>query len=291
MTTTSTHDEADVRRMFHDLLDHEPALHLEAGSAVRAGRRLRRRRQLTTGVLGLGVAGLATVGLVALVGNQADDGAVVTNDPSAPGGPDSPRQPAPEEEAQDEPLSLEGQELLGTIQASSPAGLTFDLYGPDESTPGGGTFLEGTVDDGAGPGRLSVYIIAEPGEQMLHPCDHPDFALGVGCNETVLVDGSILSVRDLAEVTDGSRMVDVMLTRPDGTGVSATSGNYTLMSPDEVQAAAEAAGEQVMPTTLGPDQEQEVPVTLGGPEVSRPDPVYTADQLSALVQAVYASTG
>lgn len=292
MTTTSTRDESDVRRMFHDLVDHEPSLNLEAGSAVRAGRRLRRRRQLTTGVLGVGVAGLATVGLVALVSHQAGDDDVVTNDPAAPGGPDSPRQPAPGEEvAPEEPLSAEARELLAVVEANSPAGLTFDLDGPAEPRPEG-TFVEGTVDDGAGPGWLSVYVTAEPGEQMLHPCDHPDFALGVACNETVLADGSILSVRDLAEVTDGSRSVAIMVTRPDGTGVSATAGNFTQMSSDELAAAEEqaAANEQAAAEAAEAGVEQDAPTTYG-PEISRPDPVYTADQLSTMVQAVYASLG
>lgn len=291
MTTASPTDGTDVRQLFDRMVGHEPPLGLDAGAALHAGRRLRRRRQMRTGLVG--VTAVVTVGAVGagLVVLPADDdqpgtmtaetaeGVLPVAALSSPGSPGA----APESAPQQEQLSRLGEQAMAAVRGASPAGWTFDLgeYGEADG-PGGGLMLDGTVDDGLGASRLLVALATQPGQQMLHPCGDADFtAGGAQCDETVLPDGSVLSVRGLTD-WDGIRTVVVVLTHPDGTGVTAESGNFQLATPQEVAELAEEEARRQAETGELP-----TPVTIETPmEAARPDPAYTTEQLTAVVEAV-----
>lgn len=270
---TPTLDSDDVRQVFDRLLADEPAMASGADTAARLGRRLRRRRQaryLAGG--GLGVGALLAVALVAWGGGDTSPATTETAAPdwqfvSSEGVPAAPGEPAADQ-------SDLARRMIDAIRASSPEGWTFDLR--EQTMPGvGDGWLDGTVDDGTGPGRLLVHVAREPGMVTLHPCEDPDFVQGGTCQETVLPDGSVLSVRGLVDF-DGVRYVDVSLAHPDGSGIGAESGNFVIPQVSE---------------PLGPGSD----IPEGGrvrlvPPTTRPDPAYTADQLADLVLAVDQAT-
>jgi hypothetical protein len=75
----------------------------------------------------------------------------------------------------------------------------------------------------------------------------------------------VLSLRDVID-SDGIKYIDVVLTHPDGGGVNAESGNFTIDWPPPSVATAQQKRDMI--------------------HVSRPDPTYTVDQLGQVVLAV-----
>jgi hypothetical protein len=148
--------------------------------------------------------------------------------------------------------------MLDAIRASSPAGWTFALT-PDRLD--GDWRLDGTADDGSGPGRLNVDVTARPGLLEAHPCSDPEFSQGVGCVERPLADGDLLVLRDVLD-QGGNKTIEAVLIHPDRSGVGAEAGNWITSG------------------TPG--------IASGGSleQVTRPDPLYTVVQLGWLVVAV-----
>ncbi|MDP9341325.1 MAG: hypothetical protein M3Q23_04260 [Actinomycetota bacterium] len=148
--------------------------------------------------------------------------------------------------------------MLTTIRAASPPHWTFDL------TPGrldGDWTLDGTVDDGSGPGRLMIDVTDAPGKLEAHPCSDPEFTQGAPCVEEQGVGGSLLVLRGVLD-QNGNKTIEVVLVRPDRSGIGAEAGNWIISG---------TSG-----NSGGGSNEQ----------VTRADPVYSVDQLGNLVQAV-----
>jgi hypothetical protein len=159
-------------------------------------------------------------------------------------------------------LTSTQERIRAVVVDASPAGWTFQM---GASRWEGWVGVEATADDGTGPGRLMIGVSTERGAQQVHPCRDPEFKSGLPCTESTLPDGSILSERALSD-HNGIKTIEVVLTHPDGTGVNAESGNFTLTWPPT----------QVMT----PEDKQNLL------HVSRPSPTYTIDQLVAVVRAV-----
>jgi len=250
--------DASLRDHLDRLVDDEPALGLDLATIVGDGRRLRRRRRLLAGASGAAaVAGvLAAVAIPLSLHSSGGTDRLRLAKPIQPAA-------APAEQS----LTPEQQRIADAIRAASPTTWTFEL-GADRWD--GSADVEGTADDGAGAGRLSVGLSTEPGAQQLHPCTDPEFRAGVGCHEQTLGDGSVLSVRDVVDYR-GIEYTDVALTHPDGTGVIAESGNFVIPWP--------------LPQVLTPEQKR------GLPHVSREAPTYTPEQLAKVVLSVDHATG
>jgi hypothetical protein len=256
--------ESDVvERVFDRVLSDEPAMHLQLGAVLMDGQRIRRRHRLayaavaTTMTLAAAGAGIA---YATHRTRPARVTAVVTPFvPLAGSAARAPRTPASS-------LTAQQQAIAAAIRGASPAGWTFEM-GADRWE---GTSVEGTADDGAGPGRLTVGISAGPdASQLLYPCRESEFAAGVSCTERVLPDGSVLSMRG-AFTHDGITALEAVLTHPDGSGVMAESGNFTLTWP--------------MPRVVTSAEEKRNLVHR-----SRSGPTYTTDQLARVVMAVSAA--
>ena len=147
--------------------------------------------------------------------------------------------------------------MLDAIRGSSSEGSRFALT-PDRLD--GDWTLDGNVDDDSGPGRLLVDVNVRAGMFEAHPCADPEFSQGVGCVERRLANGDLLVLRDVVDL-DGNKTIDVALIHPDRSGVAAEAGNWTISG------------------------------VLGGSpgsleQITRPDPLYTVDELGRLVLAV-----
>jgi hypothetical protein len=154
--------------------------------------------------------------------------------------------------------------MFDAVRASSPEGWTFTLEGDRLD---GDWSLDGAADDGHGPGRLLVNVTIRPGMLTAHPCSDPEFAMGGGCVERPLGDGDLLVLRDVVLDSAGLRTIEAVLIHPDRSGTGAEAGNWTLVLP------------------RGPLR----PSDRISPTVTRPEPVYTVEQLGRLVRAVDAA--
>lgn len=135
-------------------------------------------------------------------------------------------------------------------------------------TVAGAAQLDGTVDDGAGPGRLLV-VVSPPG--ATNPgdlCLDREFAQGGACARVRLGDGSVLYRRGLVGASNGVQTVVVYLEREDGSGVLLEAGNFRIEPPPVLVAG------QPRPT----------------PEITRDGPVLTLDDLDALARSVASAT-
>jgi Tol biopolymer transport system component len=153
--------------------------------------------------------------------------------------------------------------MLEAIRASSPAGWRFTL---DSDRLDGDWRLDGDVDDGSGPGRLYVDVTLRPGILEADPCADPEFRQGARCVRRPLPNGDLLVLRDVVADPGGMKTIEVVLVHPDRSGIGAEAGNWTIGAAD--------------PT---PSSQSEAPTPL---VVTRPDPLYTVDQLAQLVLAV-----
>jgi hypothetical protein len=82
--------------------------------------------------------------------------------------------------------------------------------------------------------------------------------------ERPLSNGDVLVLRAIVIDRGGMRTIDVVLIHPDGSGVAAETGNWTVTPQG------------------GPVSQDE----LASPEVTRADPLYTVEELGRLVLLV-----
>jgi len=153
--------------------------------------------------------------------------------------------------------------MLDAIRSSSPPGWLFALQ-PDRLD--GDWRMDGAVDDGSGPGRLFVVVTIRPGMIQAHPCTDMEFRQRGRCVERTLPGGDRLVLRDVVVEAGGMKTIVAVLVHPDGSGVSAEAGNWTI---DPLPSG----------TPVGQSD-------LTMPRVTRTDPPYTVEQLGRLVQAV-----
>jgi sugar lactone lactonase YvrE len=168
--------------------------------------------------------------------------------------PDHPRGAAPVR-----PLKGILGAMLGSVRDASPAGWRFELIGDRLD---GDWRLDGSADDGRGPGRLYVDVTTRAGMMEAHPCSDHEFRQGARCVERPLSNGDLLVLRAIVTGRGGMRTIDVVLIHPDGSGVAAETGNWTLTPQG------------------GPVSQHE----LASPEVTRADPLYTVEELGRLVR-------
>ena len=157
--------------------------------------------------------------------------------------------------------------MLQAIRASSPPGWRFTLTADRLD---GDWRLDGDVDDGSGPGRLLLDLTVRPNMLLAHPCADAEFRQGGRCIERSLLAGDVLVLRDVVVDPGGMKTIEAVLVHPDGSGVGAEAGNWTL---------APIRDDSPTPET-----------GLGMPRVTRPDPLYTVDRLSRLVRTVDETT-
>jgi TolB protein len=153
--------------------------------------------------------------------------------------------------------------MLEAIRASSPPSWRLTL-GRDRLD--GDWRLDGDVDDGSGPARLSVDVTLRPGMLEADPCADPEFRQGARCVRRRLPNGDLLVLRDIVTDPGGMKTIEVVLVHPDRSGIGAEAGNWSIGAAD--------------PT---PSSQRQVPTPV---VVTRPDPLYTVDQLAQLVLAV-----
>jgi hypothetical protein len=250
--------DATLRDHLDRLVGDEPALGLDLPAIVGEGRRLRRHRRLLVAASGAaGAAAIVAAVAVPLALQRSDspDRLLLAKPLPAAAAPTT-----------EQSLTPAQQRIADAIRTASPADWTFEL-GADRWD--GATDVEGTADDGAGAGRLTVGLSTEAGAQQVHPCRDPEFKAGVGCHEQTLADGSVLSVRDVVDYK-GIEYTDVALTHPDGTGVIAEAGNFVIPWP--------------LPSVITPEQKRHLL------EVSRHAPTYSPQALAKVVLAVDAVT-
>jgi hypothetical protein len=250
-----------LRDRFDRLVEDEPLVRLSLDPVVSEGRRLRRRHRAT---LVVGAAGMAVVAATAVAvplalsqHQRPADTLGVT--PFALTG----SQPWAAAAASGDDLSPAQQRMADAIRAASPDGWTFD-FAADRWE---GLSLEGNADDGTGAGRLMIGL--STGTQLLHPCADSEFKAGVECTERTLPDGSVLSVRAVVDY-HGMQYDDVALTHPDGSGVFAESGNFTISWP--------------LPGVITAREKKHLQ------HISRAAPTYTPEQLGRLALAVDRAT-
>jgi hypothetical protein len=179
----------------------------------------------------------------------------------AQGGSAPPAQPEPR------PKGVFGA-MAEAIRVSSPPQVRVALEG--DRLDGDWRF-DGTVADGSGPGSLLVDFTVRSGMLLPHPCGDTEFRGGAPCEERRLPDGDLLVLRDIVVEAGGMKTIQAVLVHPDGSGVGAEAGNWTL--------AALAEGTS--------DGQAGLPM----PRVTRSDPVFTVHQLGRIVQAVDARAG
>jgi hypothetical protein len=197
-----------------------------------------------------------------------------TDAPSAPATRDSPSPSAPVPSTQS-PIPVGpsltpvptigdslGDTILATVRAAAPSSV-LDLT-PDVEP--WGVQVDGTVDDGNGPGRLFV-VVSSPGVTADNLCRDPDFVQGARCRRVELAGGDVRFERDLVEAK-GTRTVTVAIRRVDGSGVLLEAGNFRFDPP------AVIVGGQPLPT----------------PEITRTDPVFSLDALADLADEISAAT-
>jgi hypothetical protein len=150
--------------------------------------------------------------------------------------------------------------MLEAIRDSSPAGWTFDLR---NDRLDGDWRLDGDAEDGSGPGRLYVDVTFRAGMILAHPCADHEYRQGGPCVEHA--NGDLLALRDVVVDPGGMKTIEVTLVHPDGSGVGAEAGNWTMAS---LPSGGVSQG------------------SLPSPKVTRTDPLYTVEQLGRLVRAV-----
>jgi hypothetical protein len=260
--------ETRVRHAFDHLMSDEPPLHVDAAAAITRGRRVRRHR-LMVGATAMAAA-VATVTAVAATTVQHDAG-------QSRATAATPRVATPFRltAQHGEVAAVEGPQpsgpvdaaIIDAIKANSPASWSFTFGG-------GGTdpaSIDGTANDGAGPGRVYVYVNG-PGAMTREPCGDPDFVSGVTCTETHLGGDAILSVRGLFDY-EGVETYEIALTHADGSGVGAESGNFTLHPVPTIMKFTPSLKRRLIK-----------------PDTSRPHPTYDGTQLAKIVEAVDAAT-
>jgi hypothetical protein len=249
-----------LRDHFERLVADEPGQPVSLEPVVTNGRRLRRRRRIGL-VAGATTTSAVLVAAVAVPLALSRDTTPVDTVAVTPFALTGAQATAPRATTADD-LTPTQRRIAGAIRDASPAGWTFQLDADRWDDLNG---VEATADDGDGQGRLMIGISPGAGTQQLHPCLDPEFKAGVSCDDRVLPDGSVLSLRGLVD-SHGIEYVDVTLTHPDGGGVMAESGNFVITWP--------------LPRVVTADQKHHLI------HRSRPAPTYTVDGLAKVVMAI-----
>ena len=240
--------------------------------------RRERSRRIGVALLALGIA-VAGIAVAVMAFERSEPGtSPATHPPSPTAAAPSPTiaGPAPTAGPTTPPASPPG---MSGSPAASPVG-TFGamIAGITESIPrtwdmhvtfdrlDGDWYIDGDVDDGSGPGRLLVNLTTRPNMLTAHPCDDSEFVQGGRCVERLLDDGSLLVLRDIVVDAGGMKTIEAVLIHPDRSGLGAEAGNWTI-------------------ATL-PDGSPANPDELPMPRVTRPEPLFTVEQLGRLLQAV-----
>jgi hypothetical protein len=154
-------------------------------------------------------------------------------------------------------------QLLAAVRAGT-GGMTLDLT---SDVTAGAAQLDGTADDGAGPGRLLMVVSPAGSTIRTNLCLDRDFVQGGSCKRQRLPNGDTLYRRGLVEAGDVQTIV-VAIQRADGSGVLLEADNFTIQAP---------------------------PVLVGGeprptPTITRDGPVFSLDELADLARAVSTAT-
>lgn len=261
--------DLDTRDVLRRVVADEPDFSYDLDTVVTRGRASRRRHRTRVGSLTTvgvcAVAGASFVLVPALLGGTAPERTAVTpgsggdsaNEPATPA--DDQHRPPPPVAAR--PTNAFDRTIAAAVVAASPEEWFLDLNNGESSSGG----VDGTADDGSGPGSISVGI--STGSQQLHPCDDAEFVAGGTCTERTLASGAVLSQRGLAS-RDGILSVQVVLTYPDGSGINADATDAIWM---------------IDKTATGPGADKPDLV------VSRTGPTFTVHQLAEVVLAVDAA--
>ena len=153
--------------------------------------------------------------------------------------------------------------MLATVRAAAD-GAIVDLT---SDVTAGSAELDGTADDGDGPGRLLVVVSPAGTAARTDLCQDRDFAQGGTCERERLPDGGLLYRRGLVRFGN-TRTIVVAIQRADGSGVLLESDNFTVPAPPVLVAG------QPRPT----------------PTITRDDPVFSLDELESLARAVSTAT-
>ena len=253
--------DASLRERLDGLVADEPPLRIHLGDVVADGRRRRRRHhagRIVVGAISLGTVAAATAIPLALANQRNNSQQTLSIRPFAVTGAQ-----LPAAVSSDAGLSAGQQRVADAIRSASPQGWSFDM----SNDRWDGLGVEATANDGTGPGRLMVGV--STGDQLVHPCQDSEFRAGASCTERTLADGSVLSLRGLIDY-HGIEYIDVVLSHPDGSGVMAESGNFTIDWPP--------------PRVITPEQKRHLD------QVTRTDPTYSVEQLAKVVVQVDAAT-
>jgi hypothetical protein len=230
-------------------------------------------RERATGRLPRRPVPVSTLGVAALALLMAAGGLIVAmrafqRAEPAPGtspstmAPHPATEPAPSMSPEPKPETGMFGAMLEAIRDSSPARWTFAL---EQDRLDGDWRLDGNADDGSGPGRLYVDVMFRPGMMLAHPCSDHEYRQGASCVERRLPNGDLLALRDVVVGPGDMKTIDVTLVHPDGSGVGAEAGNWTIASLPEGSVSQGS---------------------LPSPIVTRADPLYTVEGLGRLVGAV-----
>jgi hypothetical protein len=252
--------DTDPGAALRDAIGVEPPMRLAVTTVIEQGASLRRRRRVVGVAQTLGIVVLLGVGVVWLLGKPAPLGATAPSQTSAPAASSTPTRTTVESPGSAPEAAL--TRLSRVVQSASREGWTFDWSQQEASS------VDGTVDDGSGPSRILVSVMRQ-GFLQVHPCKDPEFRMGAPCVERSVGGGAVLSTRglpDTAPSVDGQAVtIAVTLAYPDGSGVTAESGNYAAPSLPNV-----LIGGSAVPTT----------------KATRTAPAYSPVELEDLVLAV-----
>lgn len=246
----------------------------------RAGSMRRRRRVLTASSVAVGTCAVVAAAMVAAP-TLSRTASPVTRTAVAGSGSSASTEPpasdsAPSTAASDRAAAAAraavaagiDARIAAAIRESSPASWILDLQSADSASGG----IDGTADDGQGKGRIEVGI--STGGQQIHPCKDPEFKAGVSCTERLLSSGAVLSLRGLTVASNEAASYEVVITYPDGSGLNAEAGNFSLRQ---------------LPTTVLTAAEKKALVAKMV-KIDRPAPTYSLPQLEAVALAVDAAT-
>ncbi len=248
--------ETWTRELLTELTTDEPYFVPDVDAAMDRGLRSRRRHRAAAVAAPL-VAVVAVAGLAA--------GAQLAGQPaSGSGGPQAVAAGAGS-------VTGAAATIKAAVEKSSPAGL--DFSGLRQVADTRAFSLDGNVDDGQGKAWLWVSVIpAARSGSTARPCDRIEFLGNGECPTTrVLADGSKLSVQGPAG-SNGFRTEMVVLVHRDGSAVVIEANNATVVPlPDRLLTAA--------------DQVKDGPM-----RITRPQPIYSTSELTAVAEAVDAAT-
>ena len=266
--------DLDTRDVLRRVVADEPDFAYDLDAVVTRGRATRRRHRARVG-------SLATVGVCAVAGAafvlapDADRRYVSGAHGRHPRAAVATRRTCPRPRpttstarrrpSAARPTNAFDRKIAAAVVAASPEDWFLDLHNGESSSGG----VDGTADDGDGPGSISVGI--STGSQQLHPCNDAEFVAGATCTERTLASGAVLSQRGLAR-QDGLESVVVVLTYPDGSGINADATDAIWVIDKTRDPPAHGAG-----------------ADKPGLVLSRIGPTYTVHQLTEVVLAVDAA--